>query len=208
MKTTKAAETLLALLLITSGASAVMTEYRLYNFNTAQPIDAVLGVAVNGTASLSNSSNAYGVLYLGWDSFGLYNVTFSRSGYETKTIERNLTNDSVEDVFLNVQSTSGIIRLYMNDMTLEPHVNCIYFDNGRLDACYEHNETGIVLIHTSLNYTLRPSVNRGDILQSPDAFLTYAYIWAPALVVFALILMLLAFLAALAMRIYHKGGKR
>lgn len=139
-------------------------KYSVSNFNTFQPVENVQIVAINDSIILSNVTDAYGEAELSAATAAYYLVSFSRSGYETKNIGRWFNGSSSEDIFMNPQSTAGIIRLYFHDSTLFSHSNCFYFsDNGRLltpNGCFLPNETGFQTIHTFTNYDLRSSASQ------------------------------------------------
>jgi hypothetical protein len=191
-------------------SAAGLHEYRVYNFNTAQPVAVVNIAGDNGTYSYLNVTDSSGNAILSFLTNESLSVTFSRSGYETKTISRNYTSaDSTEDIFLNAQSTSGIIRLYINDLSGSDHINCVYFtDNGRLYECATVNSSSYTIIHTSMNYTFRPSITRSDLVSSPQSILTYGYLWLPFIIAMTVIGMLIAVLSGLIISLYKKTKRR
>lgn len=175
------------LLPILVNASSITFNVR--NFNTLQPIQDVNISAYNELVFKNSTlTDLYGNADFRLDSFDNYTVILSRSAYETISVYRNYTNDTVETFYMNPQSTAGIIRLTTNDLTLQEHAFCFYFaDNMRLDQCYNTNDTAV--IHTNMNYVIMPKVNKYDLITNTASLGKYIWIIIP--IFFMLIVLLM-----------------
>lgn len=174
----------------------IIQSYWVRDFNTLQPIDAVNADLYNATFMESNVTDAYGHMSFWLNDSGNFSVQFTKTAYETKIIQRNISANDTEDILLNPQSTSGIIKLHVIDLA-GGHATCIYYMvNGRLKECDSYNETGYIQIYTSTNYTFKPVMKSLDMFSTPSNFVKYYKIWLPALaaLVFLAFVLVLAFM--------------
>jgi hypothetical protein len=143
-----------------------------------QPIESVDVEIFNDTFSLSNVTDVNGYVWFNLNGTGNFTVEFSKVAYETKTIQRENLSNGTEEIYLNPQSTNGIIKLHMWDM--DAHTQCIYYGiNGRLKECIAYNETGYIQIYTSTNYTFRPVLKTTDLISTPANTVRYYKLWLP-----------------------------
>lgn len=172
---------ILLIIFLSSAANAeIIQGYWVRDFNTLQPIDAVDVSAHNGTLTVNNVTDANGRTFLYFDGGGNFTVDFTKTGYETRSIDRNISSNDTEDVLLNPQSTSGIIRLHVVDLTGGAHTICVfYLINGRLKECVPYNETGYIQIFTSTNYSWRPVMQAVDMVSTPSNFANNYKLWLP-----------------------------
>lgn len=150
---------------------AANVEYRIYNFNTLQPVYQANVSLYNGTY-ISQTTDNYGIAEISATT-GYYNVTVYKAGYTSyNSIDHNISNDETNSVSLVQLSTEGIIKLTINDLTFSTHKICLYYSNGRIDQCYSGNDT-IITIHNNMNYTIVPDVNKMDLINNPDNYWLY-----------------------------------
>jgi len=182
--------------LVSGYVCAVNVEYRIYNFNTLQPIYQANVSLYNGTYITQQTDN-YGLAELSATT-GYYNVTVYKSGYTTyNSYDKNITGDESNSVSLVQLSTEGIIKLSINDLTFSTHKICVYYDNGRLDNCYDTNDT--IIIHNNINYTIIPNVNKVDLLSNPDSY----WLYLPSLMGFIGVLLFIVTVIVVLVTSYH-----
>ena len=162
------------LCLLALAVSASEIEYRVYNFNTLQPVEAANVTVTNNTIMYSGLTDANGIVTFSIMYPGNFSVNIIKTGYTgtTKSLEiSNTSLDYSDDAYIYQNSNSGIIRLTVSDLTLSTHRVCIYFNNSRLAGCYNSNDT--ITLHNNLEYRVMVVIEKTDVLSSPTGIKTY-----------------------------------
>jgi len=187
-------KSLIILFLLIGLVSAYNIEYRVTDFNTHQPIENVNVTLYNDSVSYSDLTDIHGLIDFIRNETNYFNVLAYRSGYTTYNGFLNFSNASLlyqDDIILNQFSQSGIIRLTQNDLTLSVHKSCFYFDNGRLEGCYNYNDT--IILHANMNYTWVPIITITDSLSSITGINHLLYWVAPYLIGLFVLVILIVF---------------
>jgi hypothetical protein len=174
-------------------------DYHIYNYNTLQPVELTNVTLYNATAQFSDLTDAAGVAVLDYPG-GNGTVLIWRSGYDPYSVAQNISNDSSYTVYLNPSSHSGIIRVTFVDLTFGDHKSCFYFDNGRLEGCHELNDTAVVL-HTNMNYTWVPVLDKYDLMATPSGMNKYIYLFFGVSMSAIILLMLFALIVFVFLRL-------
>jgi hypothetical protein len=164
---------LLAVVSLCVSVQAYAIGWSVDDYNTLQPIDGALITLTNNTLILSNSTDAYGEATISADTQNYFIVAVSHAGYAPYASTLNSTAASSQQVYLAPQSHQGIIRLSIVDLTLTEHKSLIYFDNGRQQGIYAVNDT--ITLHTNLNYTWIPAIQKVDLLVSEKGLKKYGW---------------------------------
>lgn len=183
---------LIILFLLIGLVDAYNVEYRITDFNTLQPIQNVNLTLYNDSVSYSSLTDSSGLVNYDINQSNYFNVMAYRIGYMSYNSVFNLSNASLiyqDNILLNMFSQSGIIKIVVNDLTFTTHKSCFYFDNGRLEGCYNYNDT--IILHANSNYTWVPIISMTDSLSSLTGINHLLYSIAPYLLGLFVILILI-----------------
>lgn len=161
------------LILFSPYVQAYDVTYIIDDYNTLQPIEGAAITLTNASTSINALSDDHGEYVFTFAEAQNFSVTVTHSGYSPYASSLNVTNATVKNVYLEPSSHEGIIRLSVIDLTLTEHKSLIYFDNGRLMGVYEPNET--ITLHTNMNYTWVPALDKTDILLNKKGLLKYSW---------------------------------
>jgi hypothetical protein len=188
------------MMLLTDMANAYTVDYRVNNYNTLQPIENA-NVSLTNITMISNLTDVYGFASLS-SSTGDYDVSIIKAGFQTYNSRINVSNDSLNVVYLPQYSNQGIIRLRFRDLTYSQHTFCIYFtENSRLQGCYTLNDT--VTLHNNLNYTWIPDIEKLDLISNPTAFKNNYYLFISSIFMFVIVATIILILIIILIRVYH-----
>jgi hypothetical protein len=186
----------LLLLFLPCLVSGYTCTFQVWDINTQNLIDNVSILFYNGTEKHLGYTNSMGLASMECkdDSF----LILQKIGYQT-SVNESLGNISSDNAFLRYMypiSTNGIIRVKIKDNTLNGgHKFCFFYaENDRLSGCYGENDTITLIVDH--NYIIMPQIEKGDIINSPQAMgegisYYYHYLWPFLLVMASLLLIIM-----------------
>jgi hypothetical protein len=183
---------ILTLMLLTGFACAYDVTFLVNDFNTQQPIMGA-NITINDASTYIITDESGLALKDGLSGDTYYNI--SRLGYYPLIDGlAEVTEDTSIVYYMTPISDDGIVRIRIFDDNPVHHKVCFFYDNGRLQDCYNTGNTTIKLI-VNHNYEMIPETGFIDNMNTPESLYNYLLrlsSWLLGLfIVFALIYLLL-----------------
>ena len=159
----------LSFMFLSGSTNAFIVDIQVNDINTRANLENVITTVYNGDGNILNTSltNSDGLISFHLnETWSQYEYEYQKLGYHTK-IENATNTTNIIYQTLNPISDDGIVKIVFGDALFVPDRRfCIFFQNGRLEGCYQLNDTVKLLVNQQ--YTVIPKTEITDTLSSFD----------------------------------------